>query len=167
MPTTGQRMVIYVVSWNIGARTSLGPNRLHIAKRRIEHQIRMDTVETQARRLLVAPHEETIQDQQETAEEFYPEGVVVETALTEPHHGKKKAPEPQSPAPDPEPQAAAAAQSQAPGNGGKQEAPEPEQVTEMIGGVKVTLEPNEFPTAPPPPPKGTRGRALGSLYFNR
>jgi hypothetical protein len=125
----------------------------------------MGTVETQARRLLVAPHEETIQDQQETAEEFYPEGVVVETASPDPRHDKKKAPEPQPPAPDPEPQAAAATQSQAPGNGGEQEVPEPEQVTEMIGGVKVTLEPNEIPTAPPPQPKRNAGQGARKALF--
>lgn len=166
IPTTGQSMVVYVVSLEYrGPEEQLAQIGYEIAKRRIEHQIRMGTVETQARRLLVAPHEETIQDQQETAEEFYPEGVVVETASPEPRHGKKKAPEPQSPAPDPEPQAVAATQNQAPGNGGEQEAPEPEQVTEMIGGVKVTLEPNEIPMAPPPQPKGNAGQGARKSLF--
>ena len=90
---------------------------------------------------------------------------MVETASPEPRHGKKKAPEPQSPASEPEPQAAAATQSQAPSNGGEQEAPETEQVTEMIGGVKVTLEPHEIPTAPPPQPKGNAGQGARKSLF--
>jgi len=90
IPTTGQSMVVYVVSLEYrGPEEQLAQIGYEIAKRRIEHQIRMGTVETQARRLLVAPHEETIQDQQETAEEFYPEGVVVETASLEPRSDTK------------------------------------------------------------------------------
>jgi hypothetical protein len=90
IPTTGQSMVVYVVSLEYrGPEEQLAQIGYEIAKRRIDHQIRMGTVETQARRLLVAPHEETIQDQQETAEEFYPEGVVVETASLEPRSNTK------------------------------------------------------------------------------
>ena len=52
-----------------------------------------------AKKLVVAPHEEPTQEQVETAEEFYPEGVVVETvspgptpASPGPVQGKKRAP---------------------------------------------------------------------------
>ena len=71
IPTTGQSMVVYVVSLEYrGPEEQLAQIGYEIAKRRIEHQIRMGTVETQARRLLVAPHEETIQDQQERTAEI-------------------------------------------------------------------------------------------------
>ena len=122
IPTTGQSTVVYVVSLEYrGPEEQLAQIGYEIAKRRIEHQIRMGTVETQARRLLVAPHEETIQDQQETAEEFYPEGVVVETASSGPVQDKKRAPTALSTASVQDHSAAAGTRSQDPGNRGRQD----------------------------------------------
>ena len=121
---------------------------------------------------MVAPHEEPAQEQGETAEEFYPEGVMVETASPGPTtispgpaQDKKGAPAALSTASAQDHSAAAGTRSQDPGNGGEQEAPEPEPVTEMIGGMKVTLEPNEIPTAPPPQPKGNGGQGTRKSLF--
>jgi hypothetical protein len=96
----GQSMVVYVVSLEYrGPEEQLAELGYAKAKLRIERQIKMETVEADARRLLVAPHQEPPQDQQETAEEFYPEGMVAQedkksagTAAQEAQGGKKVAP---------------------------------------------------------------------------
>ena len=82
----------------------------------------MDQIEDQARKLVVAPHEEPAQEQGETAEEFYPEGVVVvETASPGPTpaspgpiQDKKRAPAALSTASAQDHSAAAGTQSQDP-----------------------------------------------------
>jgi hypothetical protein len=76
VPTSGQNMVVYVVSLEYrGPEQQLAELGYEIARKRIEHRIRMDQIEDQARRLLVAPHQEPEQDQRETAAEFFPEGL--------------------------------------------------------------------------------------------
>ena len=122
IPTTGKPMVVFVMSIEYrGTESELAELGYERARQRVDHKIRMDLIENQARKLLVAPHEEPTQEQVETAEEFYPEGVVIETAAPKPAGGKKKAPAAQPPAQAPEPQAAAETQAQDPGNGGEQD----------------------------------------------
>ena len=128
VPTTGQNMVVYVVSMEYrGPEEQLAELGYAKAKQRIERQIKMETVEAEARRLLVAPHEEPPLDQQETAEEFYPEAVTAEVVEPTPKTTAPKAQETAkakppaasgpTPTPTPEPVAMAATQSQEPGNG--------------------------------------------------
>jgi hypothetical protein len=124
----GKSMVAYIVSLEYrGPEEKLAELGYEIAKRRIEHQIRMETVEVSARKLLVAPHEEPADLQAETAAEFYPDAEEVEegkkTVSPKPTGAKKKAAPTQSPAPAPEPSAAAGTQTQDPGNGGDPEPP--------------------------------------------
>jgi len=74
VPTTGQNMVVYVVSLEYrGSEESLAELGYQIAKRRIEHQVKMEAIEAEARRLLVPPQAEPPEEQEETAHEFYPE----------------------------------------------------------------------------------------------
>lgn len=127
----GKTMVAYIVSLEYrGPEEKLAELGYEIAKRRIEHRIRMDTVEVEARKLLVAPHEETLEDQEATAAEFYPDPAEVEEgkkpASPKPAGSKKKTAATQSPAQDPEHEAAAGTQGQDPGNGG---GPEPLEAT--------------------------------------
>jgi hypothetical protein len=99
VPTSGQSMVIYVVSLEYrGPEQKLAELGYEIAKRRIEHQIRMDRVEDEARRLLVAPHQEPAQEQEETAAEFFPETA----ASTEPQGRTLKATPVVTPTPEPQ-----------------------------------------------------------------
>ncbi len=76
IPTTGQAMEIYVVSLeykgNEGQLEDLG---FSIARKRIEHRVKMEQIEDQARRMLAPPQAEPIEDQLETAEEFFPDTV--------------------------------------------------------------------------------------------
>ena len=93
VPTSGQNMVVFIISLEYrGPENELAELGYERARQRVEHKIRMDLIEDQARKLVVAPHEEPTQEQGETAEEFYPEGVVVETASSGPAQGKKRAP---------------------------------------------------------------------------
>lgn len=74
VPTTGKNMVVYVCSLEYrGPEEKLAELGYDIAKRRIEHRIKMEHVEEEARRLLVAPHQEPTEEQRATAEEYYPE----------------------------------------------------------------------------------------------
>jgi hypothetical protein len=75
VPTTGQNMVVYVVSLEYrGPEPQLAELGYNIARRRLEHQVRMEQVEAEARRLLLPPHAEPPEEQAETGAEFYPEG---------------------------------------------------------------------------------------------
>lgn len=122
----GKSMVAFIVSIEYrGPESELAELGYEIARKRIERRVKMETVEVEARRLLVAPHEEPAPDQADTAAEFYPDPEAAETVAPKPAGGKKKAAPTQTPAPDPEPQAAAGTQSQDPGNGGGQEADSP------------------------------------------
>ncbi len=126
IPTTGKPMVVFVMSIEYrGPESELAELGYERARQRVEHKIRMDLIEESARKLLVAPHQEPTDAQVETAEEFYPEGVVVEDdtkpASPKAAGGKKKAPATQPPSQAPEHEAAAGTQGQDPGNGGEQE----------------------------------------------
>lgn len=121
----GKTMVAHIVSLEYrGSEEKLAEIGYEIALRRIERRVKMDTVEVEARKLLLLPHLEPAPEQADTAAEFYPDPEAEGTAAPKAAGGKKKAPATQPPAPDPEPTAAATAQSQEPGNGGEQEAPE-------------------------------------------
>jgi hypothetical protein len=77
VPTTGQNMVVYVVSLEYrGNEEALAELGYQIARRRIEHQIKMEQIEAEARRLLLPPQAEPPEEQEEVAQEFYPEGTV-------------------------------------------------------------------------------------------
>ena len=122
----GKSMVAFIVSIEYrGPEQELAELGYEIARKRIERRVKMETVEVEARRLLVAPHEEPAPDQADTAAEFYPDPEAAETVAPKASGGKKKAPATQTPAPDPEPPAAATTPSQAPRNGGEQEADSP------------------------------------------
>lgn len=164
----GKSMVAFIVSIEFrGPEQKLAEIGYEIAMRRIERRVKMETVEAEARKLLLLPHMEPPPDQEDTAAEFYPVelGPGAKPASPDPAQGKEKASPTQPPTQAPEVSAAGGTQNQAPGNGGEQEAPEPEQVTEMIGGVKVTLEPNEIVTAPLPQPKGNAGQGARKSLF--
>lgn len=98
VPGSGQTQVIYVVSLEYRSR---GRKRLEvadgrnieitmsveeelaeigyeIAKRRVANQIRMEQIEAEARKMLAAPHAEPIEEQAETAAEFYPDGFLAD-----------------------------------------------------------------------------------------
>jgi hypothetical protein len=132
IPTTGKPMVVFVMSIEYrGPESELAELGYERARQRVEHKIRMDLIEESARKLLVAPHEEPTQVQVETAEEFYPEGVVVEPTAQEPRNGKKKAQATQPTTSNPVHQTEAETQAQEPRNGGGQEAKSTDQSTTL------------------------------------
>jgi hypothetical protein len=80
VPTTGQNMVVFVVSLEFrGPESQLAELGYDIARRRVEHLVKMEHIEAEARRLFLPPQSEPLQEQEETAQEFYPEGAVIET----------------------------------------------------------------------------------------
>jgi len=75
IPTTGNSMPVYVVSLEYrGTETQLAELGYEIAKKRLEHRVKMEQIEAEARKMLVAPHAEPVEEQAETGAEFYPEG---------------------------------------------------------------------------------------------
>lgn len=79
VPTSGQSQVVYIMSLEYrGQEEKLADLGYDIAKRRIEHRIKMESMEAEARKLLVAPHQEPVEEQRATAEEYYPEGTVLD-----------------------------------------------------------------------------------------
>jgi hypothetical protein len=79
VPTSGQSQVVYIMSLEYrGPEEKLAELGYDIAKRRIEHRIKMESMEAEARKLLVAPHQEPVEEQRATAEEYYPEGTVLD-----------------------------------------------------------------------------------------
>jgi len=143
-PTTRKPMVVFVMSIEYrGSENELAELGYERARQRIEHKIRMDLIENQARKLVVAPHEEPTQEQVETAEEFYPEGVIIKpdpsTASPGPAQDKKRAPAALSTASAQDHSAAAGTRSQDP-------------TDEM----KVAV--------PPPVPKGNGRQTRKSLF---
>jgi len=82
VPTTGQNMVVYVVSLEYrGNEEALAELGYQIARRRIEHQIKMEQIEAEARRLLLPPQAEPPEEQEEVAQEFYPKGTAEDEDL--------------------------------------------------------------------------------------
>jgi hypothetical protein len=78
VPTSGQNMVVFIISLEYrGPESELAEVGYEMARRRVEHRVRMETVEELAQKQLVAPHQEPPLEQAETAQEFFPEGVVV------------------------------------------------------------------------------------------
>jgi hypothetical protein len=89
VPGTGQNMVVFVVSIEYrGPEQELAELGYAIARRRIEHRVKLEQIEEDARRLLIPPHAEPIEEQAETGAEFFPEvageEVAVEGQVTEP-----------------------------------------------------------------------------------
>jgi len=79
VPTTGQAMVIYVVSLEYwGSETQLAALGYDIARKRIEHRVKMEQIEEQARKLLALPQAEPLVEQVDTAAEFFPEAATPE-----------------------------------------------------------------------------------------
>ena len=74
VPTTGQNMVVYVVSLEYrGPEQELAELGYAIARRRIEHRVKLEQIEDDARRLLLPPHAEPMEEQAEIGAEFFPE----------------------------------------------------------------------------------------------
>lgn len=85
VPSTGQNMTVYVVSLEYrGSEQELAEIGYNTAKRRIDNKIRMEGIEDQARKLLVGPQEESLDEQQETGEEFYPEAIICDSPQEDP-----------------------------------------------------------------------------------
>ncbi len=77
----GKNQVVFIVSLEYrGMEEALAQLGYDIAKRRIEHQVRMESIEAEARKLLVAPYQETPEEQAATAAEFHPDSVALELA---------------------------------------------------------------------------------------
>lgn len=75
VPTTGQSMLVYTVSLDYpGTEDQLAELGYNIARKRIEHRIKMEQVEAEARKMLVPPHAESLEEQAETVAEFFPDG---------------------------------------------------------------------------------------------
>jgi hypothetical protein len=67
-------MVVFVVSLEYrGPESQLAEIGYEIARRRIEHRVKMEQVESEARRLLLPPHAEPMEEQAETGAEFFPD----------------------------------------------------------------------------------------------
>ena len=139
----GKTMVAHIVSLEYrGSEEKLAEIGYEIALRRIERRVKMDTVEVEARKLLLLPHLEPAPDQADTAAEFFPDPEAEGTAPPKPAGGKKKPPATQSPVPAPEPQAAAGTQSQDPGNGGEQGSTPPAMAITLPALMELAKEPD-------------------------
>jgi len=80
VPTTGQSMLVYVVSLEYrGTESQLADLGYEIARKRMEHRVKLEQIEEEARGRLLPPLQEPLQDQEETAQEFYPELVDTST----------------------------------------------------------------------------------------
>jgi hypothetical protein len=102
VPTNGQNMVVFVVSLEYrGPEQELAELGYNIARRRIEHRVKLEQIEDDARRLLLPPHAEPIEEQAETGAEFFPdvameevqvvvEGQIIEPSLTAPDNAKNQ-----------------------------------------------------------------------------
>jgi len=58
-----------------GTESQLAELGYEIARKRMEHRVKMEQIEAEARARLLPPQQEPLQEQEETAQEFYPEGV--------------------------------------------------------------------------------------------
>jgi hypothetical protein len=73
VPGSGQTMLIQMVSLEYrGSQQQLAELGLAIARQRIEHKVRMEEIENQARRMLAPPQAEPLAEQVDTAAEFFP-----------------------------------------------------------------------------------------------
>jgi hypothetical protein len=139
----GKSMVAFIVSIEYrGSEQQLAEIGYEIALRRIERRVKMDTVEVEARKLLLLPHLETAPEQADTAREFYPDPEAAGSASPEPRGGKKKPPATQSPAPAPDPSATAGTQSPGPVNGGEQGANSPAMAITLPALMELAKEPD-------------------------
>jgi len=132
VPTTGQNMVVFVVSLEYrGPESQLAELGYDIARKRVEHRVKMEQVEAEARRLLLPPQAEPLHEQEETAQEFYPEGVAAEL------------------------EPARTSSTQGESEGGALQATElPAEACE--GDIRVESGPGEQPPPPENPPKGKK-----------
>ncbi len=74
----GQCQVVYIVNLEFaGSEEDLTDIGYRIRRKQILHQVRMDRIEEEAR-LLLAHQVETLEEQAEVQQEFYPEGVLLE-----------------------------------------------------------------------------------------
>lgn len=82
VPSSGQNMVVFVVSLEYrGPEQELAELGYSIARRRIEHRVKLEQIEEDARRLLLPPHAEPMEEQAETGAEFFPEVVGEEVLI--------------------------------------------------------------------------------------
>lgn len=132
VPATGQPMVVFVASLEYrGTIEELRRVGYDLKKEEIEHQVRMDLLEDQARKIEIPLHEEPAAEQAETAGEFYPDAdpgnvvtILTETKTTssEPQDGNGKPESKGKAAPEPERTEATATDAQAAGKTGGQTA---------------------------------------------
>jgi hypothetical protein len=79
IPGSGQSMVVYVVSLEYrGPETKLAELGYEIARKRLEHRVKMEHIEAEARKMLLPPHAESIEEQVETGKEFFPDGFLAD-----------------------------------------------------------------------------------------
>lgn len=94
VPTTGQSMLVYMVSIEYrGTEQELAELGYSIARRRLEHHVRMEQIEAEAKSRLLPPMQEPLHEQEETAIEFFPEAVGVEDGVQETAPAGPPAPE--------------------------------------------------------------------------
>ena len=94
IPGTGETMPIYVVSLEyratgrkhlaiadglsqeitLTAEEELAERGYEIARKRIDHRVKMEQIESEARKMLVGPQAESVEEQAETGAEFFSEG---------------------------------------------------------------------------------------------
>ena len=147
----GKSMVAFIVSIEFrGPEQQLAEIGYEIALRRIKRQVKMETVEVEARKLLMLPHMEPAPEQADTAAEFYPDPEADKPASPGPAHGKKKSPATQSPGPEPEHQAEAGTQSQDPGNGTGQEGESQPQAITLPALMELAKKPDGMVDLPLP-----------------
>ena len=153
-PITRKPMVVFVMSIEYrGPENELAELGYERARQRMEHKIKMDLIEDQARKLVVAPHEEPTQEQGETAEEFYPEGVIIKTASPSPTP-PSPGPTPSSPGPAQDKKGTPAALSTASA-----------QDHSAVAGTRSQDPTDEMKVAvPPPAPKGSGRQTRKSLF---
>jgi len=83
VPKTGQRTIVQVVHLEFdGLDDRLRELGLEIMRKRIDHRMQMFNLQKKGAFLLEAPIEESIEEQQETGEEFFPRGVAPENGKT-------------------------------------------------------------------------------------
>jgi hypothetical protein len=102
VPNSGQNMVVFVVSLEYrGPEQELAELGYNIARRRIEHRVKLEQIEDDARRLLIPPHAEPMEEQAETGAEFFPDvagedvPAIVEEQIIEPSPPVSDAPKDQ------------------------------------------------------------------------
>ncbi|MBM4288974.1 MAG: hypothetical protein FJ135_12690 [Deltaproteobacteria bacterium] len=78
-----------------GPESQLAELGYEIARKRLEHRVKMEQIEAEARRMLVPPHAEPMEEQAETVAEFFPDGAVEEEQAGPEGEGGVETPSPE------------------------------------------------------------------------